>query len=58
MRSLVGVYAKGASAFCKVNWEEPFEAPFFDVVEGFLDGKRGFCWVKGKGRDSKIISVE
>jgi len=43
MRSLVEVYAEEAVfRFFEVNWETPFQGPFFKVVESLLDGMRGF----------------
>jgi len=38
-KKLGGVHAEEATfTFCGVNWETPFQGPFFEVVDGFLDG--------------------
>jgi len=43
MRSLVRVQAeKVAFTFCGVNWDTPFQGPFFEVVEVILDGMHSF----------------
>jgi len=59
MRSLMGVHtAKATFRFFGVNWEAPFQEPFFEVVEGLLDGVSSFQWIRGGGPDGKIISIE
>jgi len=59
MQSLMGFRTEEAAfTFCEVNWEAPFQGPFFEVVEDFLDGLGSFQWVRGGGPDSKIIIIE
>jgi len=59
MRSLVGVRAeKAAFTFSGVDWEAPFQGPFFKVVKGLLISV-GRLQRVGRGRpEGEIISIE
>jgi len=58
LRSLVGVLAEEAAfVLCRVNWEAPFQGPFFEVIDDFLNGMRGFSWIR-EGPDGKVINIE
>jgi len=59
MQSLMGVQTEEATfTFSRVDWEVPFQRPFFKVDEGLLDSVGSFQWVR-KGRpDGEIISIE
>jgi len=51
MRSLMGVRTEEATfTYIRVNWEAPFQKPFFKVVEGLLDIVGSFHWVRRKIR--------
>jgi len=48
MRNLIGVRTEEAAfTFCKVNSDAPFHGPFFEVIEGLLNGVSGFQWIGG-----------
>jgi len=47
-----------AFTLCRVNQEAPFQGQFFKVVEGILDGVSNFQWIRRRGPDGKIISIE
>jgi len=42
MRSLMGVRTEATFTFSGINWEAPFQGPFFKVVEGLLDSVGSF----------------
>jgi len=44
--------------FRGVDWEVPFQGPFFKVVEGLLDSVGSFQRVSGGRPDGEIISIE
>jgi len=59
MRSLMWVRTEEATfTFSWVDWEAPFQEPFFKVVEGLLDIVGSFHRVKGGRPDGEIISIE
>jgi len=59
MRSLMGIRTEEATfTFIGVDWEAPFQEPFFKVVEGLLDSVSSFQWVWGGRLDGEIISIE
>jgi len=43
--------------FSGVDWETPFQGPFFKVIEGLLDRVGSFQRVKGGRPDGEIISI-
>jgi len=59
MQSLMGVRTEEATfIFSGVDWEMPFQGPFFKVIKGLLDRVGSFQWVRGGRPDGKIISIE
>jgi len=56
MRSLMGVRTEEATfTICGVDWEAPFQGPFFKVIEGLLDRVGSFQRIRGGRPDSEII---
>jgi len=59
MRSLMGVRTEEATfTFSGVDWEAPFQEPFFKVVEDFMDSVGSFQRVRGGRPDGEIIGIE
>jgi len=44
--------------FSGVEWESPFQRPFFKVIEGLLDKMGSFQRVRGGRPDGEIISIK
>jgi len=44
--------------FSGVDWEAPFQEPFFKVIEGLLDRVDSFQRVRRGRPDGEIISIE
>jgi len=56
---LVGIRTVEATfAFSAVDWEVPFQGPFFKLIEGLLDRVGSFQQVRGKRLDGEIIRIE
>jgi len=56
---LMGVRAEEATfTFSEIDWEAPFQGPFFKVIEGFLNRVDSFQRVRVGRPDGKIISIE
>jgi len=56
---LDGVRTKEATfTFSEVDWEAPFQRPFFKVIECLLDRVGSFQRVRRGRPDSEIISIE
>jgi len=56
MRSLMGVHTEEATlTFSGIDWEAPFQGPFFNVVESLLDSVGNFQRVWGGRLDGEII---
>jgi len=59
MRILMGVRTEEATfTFSRVDWEAPFQGPFFKMVDGLLDSVGSFQRVGGGRLDGEIISIE
>jgi len=59
MRDLIGVRTEEATfTFSGVDWEVPFQRPFFKVIKGLLDRVGSFQQIRGGRPDGKIISIE
>jgi len=55
----MGVHTEEATfTFSGVDWEAPFQRPFFKVIKGFLDRMGSFQRVRGGRPDGEIISIE
>jgi len=58
-RGLMGVRTEEATfTFSRVDWEAPFQGPFFKMIEGLMDRVGNFQWVRGGRPDGEIISIE
>jgi len=59
MRSLMGVRTEETTfTFSGVDWEAPFQGPFFKVIEGLLDRVGSFQRIREGRPDGEIISIE
>jgi len=59
IRSLMWVRTEETTfTFSRVDWEEPFQEPFFKVVEGLLDSVGSFKRVRRVRPDGEIINIE
>jgi len=59
MRSLIGAHTEEAAfTFSEVDWDAPFQRPFFKVIEGLLNRVGSFQRFRGGRPDGKIISIE
>jgi len=59
MRSLIGVRIEEATfTFSGIDWEAPFQRPFFKVVKSLLDGVGSFLRARRGRPDGEIISIE
>jgi len=54
---LMGVRAEKATfTFSGIDWEAPYQRPFFKVIEGFLNRVGSFQWVR-RGRPDGEIKI-
>jgi len=45
-------------SFNGIDWEAPFQKPFFKVIESFLDRVGSFQRIRGVRPDGEIISIK